>query len=177
MSRQDEQFLAHYGREGMRWGMNIFGKKKNATTKDRSAPKTVAPQSKRPSEMTMEELKKINERLKAESEYRKYISELTAKKDGRVKKFVFDMMETAAKTYLESAIKKHANSIFGIDPAVTEKGKKTVEKLVNDSQKKQQNQPTKEEKAVVTEEHKENVKKGKKKVSEIFEWLDASGGF
>lgn len=66
MAEIAEDFLAHYGVPGMKWGRR---KGSSGTAGD---AKAVAPlRKKKPSQMTNEELRKLNERMQLEQNYKK----------------------------------------------------------------------------------------------------------
>lgn len=156
MSRQDEQFLAHYGVLGMRWGRRSANRHSGSSpTSSKPAP----PKPKDASKMTMDDLKKANERLKAEAEYRKYLSDMNSKKESKFKQFLFDAASKAALGYIESAAKAYGTKVGGRkDPdeqrATKEKGKEKAKELIS----KEGSKPL------------TSSSPGKKKVVELLDW-------
>lgn len=97
-------YLAHYGIKGMRWGVRRAEKK---------AAREVA--NKRLKEMSDDELRTRLNRLNMEKQYRTYVAELNPAKQGRVKKFIFDSIESGAKTLANAAFQKMAKNFFEKD--------------------------------------------------------------
>lgn len=171
MSRQDDQFLAHYGVLGMRWGRRRNNRPSGsdpASSKPAASRKPSPPKPSDARKMSMDELKKTNERLKAESEYRKYLSEMNPKKDSKFKQFLFDAASKAALGYLESAAKAYGTKVGGKkDPvdqpkAAKEAGKKVIEAVLKN----------KDAVSITPEKKQAAEKQGKKKIEDIFDWID-----
>lgn len=98
MENRDQEFLAHFGKKGMRWGhrnkralINI-----NIGSHDHSSDdhkNTEALKKKKISEMSNAELKAFNSRLQMEKQYK----ELTKKEISPGKKVVQEILGNAAK--------------------------------------------------------------------------------
>lgn len=66
MAEIAEDFLAHYGVPGMKWG------RRKGSSRTAGDAKAVAPlRKKKPSQMTNDELRKLNERMQLEQNYKK----------------------------------------------------------------------------------------------------------
>ena len=84
MSSAADDFLAHYGVKGMRWGYRRQSdgsvKPSGKTPKSEDHEASRALMKKRPSQMSNSELKKLNERMQLEQTY----SQLMAKQGSRI---------------------------------------------------------------------------------------------
>ena len=84
MSSVADDFLAHYGVKGMRWGYRRQSdgsvKPSGKTPKSEDHATSRALMKKRPSQMTNAELKKLNERMQLEQNY----SQLMAKRGSTI---------------------------------------------------------------------------------------------
>lgn len=146
--------LYHYGRKGMKWGQNIFGKVKAARTNRRrkaalvkareakAAKKIEAEKRKSDLEkgklstkdMTDAELKSAIARLQMEKQYKELYSSLNPQKvsAGRefVNKTIIPALSESGKTLLRDFTTKKGKELLGLnDVDDTAKLRKTVEKL------------------------------------------------
>lgn len=96
--------LYHYGRKGMKWGQNIFGKRRTsakgkvvAKKKADSKVKEAEPKKKKPlSEMSDDEIRKAVDRKRLENEYRS----LYPQKVSWGKKFASEFLDKSIKPAL-----------------------------------------------------------------------------
>lgn len=135
--RDDE--LMHYGRRGMKWGQNIFGKKKSSSTgkkkkkigeqtvnavtkkKKSSSPssnsssssstktKTEAPKQKSVKEMSDNELREKINRIRLEQEYAKLNPRKVSAGEAAVNKILNDVVIPSATNAARSALQDYAN--------------------------------------------------------------------
>lgn len=137
--------LMHYGRKGMKWGQNIFGKvksgagkakaKRDAKKKDDTERKTSRSIGKKHArDMTADEIKKEIDRLTLEKNYKTLLNETRPETKEKGKKFVMNILEKAGEnigtqvaTYaLGFAVNKTAKELFKIDDNIVnpKKGQK-----------------------------------------------------
>ena len=115
----EEEFLAHYGVLGMRWGKrkgssgSSTGSSKSGgkgstgdESEDHKTKKSL--QKKRPSQMSTAELKKVNDRLQTEKTYRM----LTAKQKSKARKVFEEVVGGALKSSAKSFLTQKLGSSF-----------------------------------------------------------------
>ena len=129
--------LAHHGVLGMKWGV----RKRKPPSSTGSKSSTSSNQKKRLSEMSNEEIQKVNTRLSLEKKYK----ELTAKPtttSGQIKNYLIDSSMKAVKSATDKQISNFVNKGFDaiFDPKtgkmkepVKKKAKKVMADVVNNS--------------------------------------------
>lgn len=141
----------HYGRKGMKWGQNIFtkgkstsSKKKKPTTQVSTAPKPnkpkttsslapvkkEAPKKKSIKEMTNQELREANERIRLEQEYRRLNPERVSAgkkfKDSLVNDVLLPSARDSAKNILtQQMTKRGSRFVDDIFKAMAEEKKRS----------------------------------------------------
>ena len=115
----NNNYLQHYGILGMRWGIrrssskSSFSKKKDRTEGWSEDAKTVSKiKNKKVNQLSNAELRKLNERLLLERQYK----DLNQRKKSAGQKFVTDVLVGAAKDTAKSYVTKYMKT--GIDLAV-----------------------------------------------------------
>lgn len=99
-----ENMLQHYGVLGMRWGRRSGGRGSGAKRQGPSsseASSVAKLRKKKANELTNEELKKVNERINLERQFKS----LNPTRTDRAKKLVADIMGNAAKTAITEVAK------------------------------------------------------------------------
>lgn len=109
-----EEFIAHYGVKGMRWGV----RKQRTTSSDYK--KTAHLRNRRPSELTNKQLKSVNERVNLEANYRRLHPHTVDRGEKRAKELL-KVLGTAAAFYTM------AQSPAG--KALTARGKQAISKV------------------------------------------------
>ena len=130
----EEEFLAHYGVLGMKWGKRkgsssesskSGGKGSSGNESDDHKTKKYL-QKKRPSEMSTAELKKVNDRLQTEKTY----AMLTAKQKSKSRKLFDEIVGGALKSTAKSFLtQKLGASVDSISKDVSKKNKAKNGKL------------------------------------------------
>lgn len=130
-----EDYLAHYGILGMKWGVRrteaqlarVRGKKKSSSTSESDGEKenvkTAKP--KKASEMSDAELRERLNRINMEDQYNAAMARRNPDRFQRAKKVVADLAENAVRSAGTKVIEKAMKSIFG------EKEKKTDYRKIN----------------------------------------------
>ena len=114
-----EEELMHYGRKGMKWGQNIFGKKlsslkkrKNDSDSDEgeSEKKPKPPAKKSVKDMSDAELQREVNRLQLEQRYKQLTPEQVSKSKKFARTIMNDVLIPAAKEVGKEQLKKTLNA-------------------------------------------------------------------
>lgn len=107
----DNNYLQHYGVLGMKWGQRRAQRKLDRIEKkakkqgwDDDATAAARLKTKKVSQMSNAELKKLNERIRLENEYKN----LNKRDTSAGKKFVADIMKETSKEIAKDYTKKYA---------------------------------------------------------------------
>ena len=112
--------LMHYGRKGMKWGQNIFGKKLSSLKKRKgdsdsddgepNKPKQAAPPKKTVKDMSDAELQREVNRLQLEQRYKQLTPEQVSKGKKFAQTIMNDVIIPAAKEVGKEQLKKTLNT-------------------------------------------------------------------
>lgn len=128
-----EDYLAHYGILGMKWGVRrteaqlarVRGKKKSSSESDDEKENAKSAKPKKASEMSDAELRERLNRINMEDQYNAAMARRNPDRFQRAKKVVADLAENAVRSAGTKVIEKAMKSIFG------EKEKKTNYRNIN----------------------------------------------
>lgn len=111
-----ENYLAHYGILGMRWGVRRskaqLERARGKTKSDDDSSEESSTKKKSVSEMSDDELRTRLNRMNMEIQYRNAVNQLTPKKESRVKRVLKDVAESAFKSVSSKAVERATNSLF-----------------------------------------------------------------
>ena len=110
-------YLAHYGVQGMKWGVRRTLSKIGKALKGRpsSGTKSSAPPKPKPkplSEMSDEELRAKLNRFDMEKRYKQYLAEMNPKKESMVKKVAMRVLENGLTTLGNKAFERIGQNIL-----------------------------------------------------------------
>lgn len=116
----DQNYLAHYGIKGMKWGVRrtlaqIGRALKGSPGKGSAAKKPEAPPKPKPkslSEMSDAELRTKLDRINMERQYKQYMAELNPKKESMIKRVASKLLEGGLTTVGNKAIGNMADNLF-----------------------------------------------------------------
>lgn len=133
--------LMHYGRKGMKWGQNIFGKVKSAVGRakkrreDKKEEEVKKSRSKITSsrKLTNEELKQRIDRMRLEDDYNQLMRKVDPVRSTKGRDFVLNVLEKIGENTLTNLGTQTANKLIGdaINKAAKVKSDDTINRIVN----------------------------------------------
>ena len=116
----DQNYLAHYGIRGMKWGVRrtlaqLGRALKGSPGKGSVVKKPDGPPKPKPkslSEMSDSELRAKLDRINMERQYKQYMAELNPKKESMIKRVALKMLENGLTTMADNAVKSVAGNVF-----------------------------------------------------------------
>lgn len=116
----DQNYLAHYGRLGMKWGVRrtlaqLGRALKGSPGKGSAVKKPAAPPKPKPkslSEMSDAELRAKLDRINMERQYKQYMAELNPKKESMIKRVALRILENGMTTVGNKVVGNMADNLF-----------------------------------------------------------------